>query len=513
MKSALGSTRSPWMKEPAISLRGRLGDDLHADVCIVGAGISGLLTAYLAAREGRGVVVIDRGGIAEGETARTTAHLTRVLDRPYSELERLHGRRGARLAADSHAVAIARMESIVRREQIPCDFERTSAYLFVPPGHPSDELEREFDAARRVGIRDLRWAERAPLAAFDTGRCLRVPNQAQMSPIRFAQGLVAAIRRNGGLVVARAPACEIKSGRPGHVQIKEGPRIVADEIVVATNAPVHSRLPLHDRQTAYRTFVIGMDVPQGSVESALYFDTLKPYHYVRVQRGGGSGSRDDLLIVGGEDHPTGHADDAVRRWRSLERWTRERFPMSRKVAYRWSGQVFEPHDGLACIGRDRAGSHLSLITGASGSGMTYGMIAAMMLTDSWGGRKNPWTALYDPARKIRKSMRDPGATAIESAAAARTDAAKPRSLASIRRGEGAILRKSGHAYAVFRDKEGSLSRRSAKCTHLGCAVTWNSAEKSWDCPCHGSRFDCRGSVVTGPAIDDLAPSSAGQRRK
>jgi glycine/D-amino acid oxidase-like deaminating enzyme/nitrite reductase/ring-hydroxylating ferredoxin subunit len=512
MKGALGSTRSPWMKDPAISSRGRLGHDLRAEICIIGAGISGLLTAYLAARAGRVVVVIDSGGIAEGDTARTTAHLTRVLDRRYFELEELHGTRGARMAAASHAAAILRMESIVREEQIPCDFERTSAYLFVPRGRPRHELEREFDAGRRAGIRDLRWVERAPLTAFDTGRCLQFPNQAQMSPIRFAQGLVKAIRKNGGLVVTRAHACQIKSGAPGHVTIKDGPVIVADEIVVATNAPIHSRLAMHARQTAYRTLVIGLNVPQGSVKSALYYDTLKPYHYVRVQRSPGSGSKDDLLIVGGEDYPTGHADDATRRWRSLERWARERFPMSRKIAYRWSGQVLEPHDGLACIGRDRGTSHLSLITGASGSGMTYGMIAAMILMDLWGGRKNPWAALYDPTRKIRKTMRDPGTTAGESEEEGSTKVAKPRSLASIRRGEGAILRKSGHSYAVYRDKEGTLSRWSARCTHLGCAVTWNTAEKTWDCPCHGSRFDRRGSVVIGPAIDHLKPVSTRRRR-
>lgn len=506
-----GKTRSPWMKEPPISPVGRLRRGLRTEICIVGAGISGLTTAYLAAREGRRVVVIDGGAIADGETARTTAHLTRVLDRRYFELEHLHGRRGARLAAESHAAAIERMESIVRDERIPCDFERASAYLFAPRGRQRDELEREFEAARRAGIRDLEWADRAPLEAFDTGRCLRFPNQAQMHPLRYVRGLVEAIARNGGLVVAHARASKIESGRPGQVTVEDGTTIEADEIVVATNAPVHSRLAMHAKQDAHRTLAIGVNVPRGSVASALYYDTSRPYHYVRVHRGP-RGAKDDLLIVGGEDHPTGARDDTAQRWKSLERWTRERFQASREVAYRWSGQVLEPHDGLAYIGRDRGASHLWMVTGTSGSGMTYGMIAATILTDLWSGRKNAWAELYDPSRKTRKSQAGPGPNAEESETGDDAEDAKPRTVASIRRGEGAIVRKSGHAYAVYRDERGTLTRVSAKCTHLGCTVTWNSAEKTWDCPCHGSRFDRHGGVVTGPAKDDLQPPRTRRRK-
>ena len=491
---------------------GGLRHDLRTEICIIGAGISGLTTAYLAAREGHQVVAIDGGAIADGETARTTAHLTRVLDRRYFELEQLHGTKGARLAAESHAAAIARMEAIIREEQIPCDFERVSAYLFVPRGHTLEELEREFDAARRAGIRDLEWAERAPFEAFDTGRCLHFPDQAQMHPLRYIRGLVEAIRKNGGLIFAHAHASEIKPGRPGRVTVEDGLTIVADKIVVATNAPVHSRLAMHAKQTAYRTLVIGVNIPRGSVTNALYYDTLRPYHYVRVHRSPRSESKDELLIVGGEDHPTGRSDDAAKRWSSLERWTRERFPMSREISYRWSGQVFEPHDGLAFIGRDRGASHLSIVTGASGSGMTYGMIAATVLTDLWGGRKNPWAVLYDPSRKIQRRKRDSGSSAHEPDADDEKEEPKPRSIASIPRGEGAIVRISSHPYAVYRDEQGALSRWSAKCTHLGCIVAWNSAEKTWDCPCHGSRFDRHGGVVTGPAIGDLKPASTRRRR-
>ncbi|MEO7867376.1 MAG: FAD-dependent oxidoreductase [Candidatus Eisenbacteria bacterium] len=499
------------MQEPAIVSARRLKRDLRTEICIIGAGITGLSTAYLATREGREVVVIDSGAIADGETARTTAHLTQVLDHRYFELERLHGARGAKLAAQSHAAAIERMESIVRQEQIACGFARASAYLYAPRGQSVKELEREFAAARRAGILGLQWSERAPLLPFETGRCLHFPDQAQFHPLRYLRGLVEAIQRNGGLIVTNAHASKITPGRPGQVVVKDGPTIVADEIVMATNTPVHSRLAMHAKQSAYRTFVIGVEIPRGSVPQALYYDTLKPYHYVRVQRGDSSASSGDLLIVGGEDHPTGKHDDAATRWSALERWTRERFPMCGKIAHRWSGQVFEPHDGLAFIGQDGRGSHLSIVTGASGSGMTYGMMAATLITDRWSGRKHPAASLFDPARKIRR-IKQRSVAAGESNANDNATTPQRRTLASIHPSEGAVIRRTGHAYAVYRDEQGSLSRMSAKCTHLGCEVAWNSAEKSWDCPCHGSRFDRHGKVVTGPAIDDLRPV-AGKRRK
>ena len=490
------------MSDPAITTAGRLTRDLRTEICVVGAGIAGLTTAYLAAREGRAVVVVERGAVGDGETARTTAHLTLVLDRRYHQLEETHGKRGARLAADSHAAAIDRMQAIVRRERIGCAFERVSAYLFAGPGHGTEDLEREFDAARRAGV-TVEWKKRAAFTSFDSGRCLRFPNQAQMEPLRYLAGLVKAIEKNGGRVVTHCPATAIVAGRPGHVELEGGPTIAADQIVVATGAPVHSpQSPSNGKQTPHRSLAIGVPIPRGSVPRALGYDTETPYHYVRVQ----PGAKEDLLIVGGEDFETGHADDAPRRWAALERWTRDRFPMGGGVAHRWSGQVYEPHDGLAMIGPARRGSHLHLVTGTSGTGLTYGTIAASVLTDLWRGDRNPWAGLYDPARAMKKGQPASG----DSTGASPASDPPPRTLASIARGEGAIVGSGSARSAAFRDRDGSIVRLSMKCTHLGCDMMWNSAEKTWDCTCHGSRFDARGTVVSGPAIEDLDPH---RRRK
>src|SRR5438105_11511122 len=229
-----GPTTSVWMSEIRIPIRPALTADRVADVCIVGAGISGLTTAYLLACEGKSVVVIDDGSIASGETSRTTAHLVNALDSRYSDLERLHGEQGARLAAASHTAAISRIEAIVAKEKITCEFERLDGYLFAPPGESTDVLEKEFTAAHNAGLKEVKRVERAPLEHFDTGPCLRFPQQAQFHPLRYLDALSQAIEKKGGRIFNHTHAAELKSGAPGHVTTSKGSAVSADAIAVAT---------------------------------------------------------------------------------------------------------------------------------------------------------------------------------------------------------------------------------------------------------------------------------------
>jgi glycine/D-amino acid oxidase-like deaminating enzyme/nitrite reductase/ring-hydroxylating ferredoxin subunit len=508
MRSDSGSTKSVWMEAPAIPALPELSEDIRAEVCVVGAGIAGLSTAYHLVRDGRRVVVLDDGPVAGGETARTTAHLTNIVDDRYHWIEQIHGERGLRIVAESHTAAIDRIEAIVRKEQIDCDFERLDGFLFGEPGDSPDELERELEAARRAGLGGVAWADRAPFAQFETGRCLRFPEQAMFHPLRYLAGLARAIERGGGRIHVGSHAAKIEDAKDGHPPrvTTEGGRVVtANAIVVATNSPVHELIGVHPKQAAYRTYVIAARVPRGSTATALFYDTASPYHYVRLYRA--SQAAEDLLIVGGEDHKTGQADDAVERWQRLEAWARERFPEMEGTAYRWSGQVFEPADGVAFIGRDHRHSNVYLATGDSGMGMTHGTIAGMLLSDLIAGRPNPWEPLYHPGRT---SLRAIGGLAKENvnALAQYVDyvtGGDVGSAAQVARGEGAVLRRGLKKIAVYRDEGGMLHARSAVCTHLGCIVAWNSVEKTWDCPCHGSRFDPHGAVVTGPAIAPLGP--------
>jgi glycine/D-amino acid oxidase-like deaminating enzyme len=394
MKESSGATTSVWMATAEIPSRPALAEDIAADVCVVGAGIAGLTTAYLLADEGRSVVVLDDGPIAGGETSRTTAHLVNALDDRYFELESMHGEKGARLAAESHTAAIDRIEAIIAKEKIECDFARLDGYLFVPPGDSTDVLDKELEAAHRAGLENVERIDRAPLERFDTGPSLRFPLQAQFHPLKYLDALAQAIERKAGLIFNNTHAEEFKSGPPAQVKTSKGPVVSANAIVVATNTPVNDWVAIHTKQAAYRTYVIGMQVMKGSVTRALYWDTPDPYHYVRLQQVAGH----EVLIVGGEDHKTGQADDADERFDRLEAWTRERFPAVGEMEFRWSGQVMEPIDSLAFIGRNPGDKNIYVATGDSGNGMTHGTIAGILLTDLILGRENEWQTVYNPSR-------------------------------------------------------------------------------------------------------------------
>ncbi len=505
MNAHAGHTASIWMATETLPEFSRLARAQHADVCIVGAGIAGLTTAYLLGRQGKSVVVLDDGPIVSGETERTTAHLVTALDDRYLELERLHGEHGARLAAESHAAAIDTIERIVREENIACDFERLDGYLFNPPDGDPDLLDRELAATQRAGLDGTTLASRAPLATFDTGRALLFPRQAQFHPLKYLAALARAVVRDGGKIFTHTHVSAVHGGKSAHVETRDGVAVSCDAIVVATNTPVNDRLVVHTKQAGYRTYVIGLAVPAGSVPKVLFWDTADPYHYVRLQTAKDS---DDVLIVGGEDHKTGQAEDMEARFGRLEAWTRARFPMAREVRYKWSGQVMEPVDGLAFIGRNPMDhDNVFVATGDSGNGLTHGTIAGLLLTDLIQQRENRWADLYHPSRV---TLRATGQFAKETANMAAQyadwltagDVEKDR---LVPRGTGAIVRHGLKKIAVFRDADGTFHECSAICPHLGGIVHWNATEKTWDCPAHGSRFDCHGTVLNGPANKDLHP--------
>jgi glycine/D-amino acid oxidase-like deaminating enzyme/nitrite reductase/ring-hydroxylating ferredoxin subunit len=508
MKTDNGQTESVWMATGNVPEEAALPGDVSTDACIVGAGIAGLTTAYLLAKEGQNVVVIDDGPTSGGETCRTTAHLVNALDDRFYKLERWHGQDGAKLAADSHSAAIDRIERIVRDESITCDFVRLDGYLFVPPGDDLSQLDQELEAAHRAGLTDVARVERAPLTSFDTGPALRFPRQGQFHVLKYLRGVASAAKRLGARLYNRTRAYEFHGGDDGRVETDKGV-IRARSIVVATNTPVNDLVAVHTKQAAYRTFVVGARVRRGSVPQMLLWDTPDPYHYVRLQSNADSSGDEDVLIVGGEDHKTGQADDADKRFARLEAWTRERFPQVQTFAYRWSGQIMEPVDGMAFIGRNPLDHpNVYIATGDSGNGMTHGTIAGILISDLIAGRSNPWARLYDPSRKIADlAPAKEFAKETLNFVAQYSDLVTPgdvNDVAEIAPGQGAIIWRGATKVAVYRSPDGELHMRSAICTHLGCVVRWNSAEGTWDCPCHGSRFHTDGHVVNGPAIKPLA---------
>lgn len=505
MESDTKQTVSVWMDTGPLLEESPLTQDSMADVCIVGAGIAGMTTAYLLSKEGKSVIVLDDGPIGGGMTGRTTAYLVNALDDRYFELERLHGEQGARLAAESHTAAIDRVEAIVKNENLDCEFERLDGYLFVPPHEAKKILDDELAAALRAGLK-LEKVARAPIDSYDTGPALRFPRQAQFHPLKYLAGLARAIKQNGGSIHTGTHVSQVEGGDRALIETSGGNVVTADAVVVATNSPVNDLVAIHTKQAAYQTYVIGARVPRGSINRALYWDTPDPYHYLRIETVGTGASAYDVLIVGGEDHKTGQEDDANRRFGILERWTRTRFPMIEGIEYRWSGEVLEPIDGLAFIGRNPMDKpNVFITTGDSGNGMTHGTIAGILITDLIIERENEWADLYEPSRKTLRALPEFARENLN-VAMEYTGLVTPGevdSVADIKPGRGAVLRRGLTKVAVYKDEAGEVHERSAICRHLGCVVDWNTLESTWDCPCHGSRYDAYGHVIQGPANSDL----------
>jgi glycine/D-amino acid oxidase-like deaminating enzyme/nitrite reductase/ring-hydroxylating ferredoxin subunit len=488
----------PWIRNVTFPRTTRLTANELADVCIVGAGIAGMTTAYLLVQAGQSVVVVDDGPVGGGMTSATSAHLSTAIDAGYAAIERMHGADGARIVAASHVAAIDRIEAIVREEAIDCDFERVDGYLFRGEATAQD-LAAELTAAHRAGLSEVMRVSRAPLG-FDTGPALQFPRQAQFHPLEYLAGLGRAVTKKGGRIYTNTHAEKIQGGDGARVTAGEH-SITSRAVVVATNTPVNDLVAIHTKQAAYMTYVVAIRVPARSVTSALFWDLEDPYHYIRVLSDAGHGGG-DLLLVGGEDHKTGQADDGAERHARLETWARKRFPAAADTEFVWAGQVMEPVDGVAFIGRNPLDAdNVYVATGDAGMGLTHGTIAGILLADLILGRANEWADLYNPSRT---PVRAPGEYVKEAAnmAAQYGDwltGGDVGSVDEIARDSGAIVRRGVSKVAAYRDEHGKVHEYSAVCPHLGCIVRWNDSEKTWDCPCHGSRFDKHGKVINGPA--------------
>lgn len=489
----------------------QLKENISVDAAIIGAGITGITTAYLLSKEGLKVALIDDGFILSGETGRTTAHLVNILDHRYSELEKLFGIEKTILAADSHTSAIKFIESIVKDENINCDFNRVTGYLFLNEEDDETNLKEECEAALRTGI-NVEIVNNVPGIQNVNHSGLKFPNQAQIHPVKYLKALCDAILKNDGKIFTETKAEDVSSTG---VKIKENIFINASQIIVATNTPFINRFVMHTKQAPYRSYVIGAKIKKSSIEKALWWDTgdpkskwsAHPYHYARLNE---YDHENYLLICGGEDHKTGQADvekiSEADRYKILESWTRKHFPEAEEIIYHWSGQVTEPIDALAFIGKNPLDSdNIYIATGYSGNGMTYGTIAGILITDLIMGRKNKWENLYDPSRKTIKALdvflKDQASVIEQYSDFLKED--KQNSFIDLEPETGMIINKNNTKFAVYRDAEGKLHAFSAICPHLKCILKWNNSERTYDCPCHGSRFTCLGKLINGPANSDL----------
>ncbi|HEU4704930.1 MAG TPA: FAD-dependent oxidoreductase [Sphingomicrobium sp.] len=500
------TTSSFWYEDVGLEERPPLESDAECDLVVVGSGIAGLSSAYEAARFGWRVIVIDRAETIGGVmTARTTAHLATELDDYYAYLIKARGEDDARIYHESQVAAVNRIEAICRDEKIDADFARLDGILVPAEAAHMADLEQEHESCRAIGV-EVEWLDQAPVALPDGGRALRFLNQGRFHPLKYVRGLIGAIESRGGRIHGSTVYVDHEEKDDAvAIETEAGHRIRARAALFATNSPVNDKVTIHTKQVPARTYVIAGPVPRGSVPDLLIWDTLEAYHYARLQP---LSDAEDLLIVGGEDHRSGTADDMERRFAHLEQWTRDRFPSFGHARHRWSGQVMEPVDFMPFSGRNPGNRNIYVHTGDSGQGITNGVAGALNFAALLFEQKAHFAELFDPARKpvARTSLGEFISGRAEDVAnlSEYLTGGDIASVEELKPGEGAIIRRGAAKIAAFRQDDGTVIERSAVCTHVGCIVHWNGLEKCWDCPCHGSQFKPDGTVICGPAIRPLA---------
>lgn len=490
----------------------RLERDLSIDVAVVGAGITGVTTAYLLARAGLKVALLERDRWGRGDTGHTTAHLTHVTDTRLDALVKRFGRDHAQAAWEAGAAAIDQIETIVREHAIDCEYCRVPGFLHAPwrDDKPSqevaDDFKREAGLAGEMGF-DAAFEDAVPLAHRPG---VRYANQAKFHPMKYLAALLDHAVEAGVEVFEDSNVDEV-SDKPLTVHAN-GHAVRCEWVVICTHVPLLGKTNmlsgtlLQAKLAPYSTYAVAAQIPAGAAPEASFWDTDDPYLYLRIDSHAGH----DVAILGGQDHKTGQVEETGPKYAGLEERLLAIFPQA-KLTHRWSGQVIESADGLPYIGEGSSRQFIS--TGFAGNGTTFGTLAAMMARDAIRGVGNPWADLFSVQRKplraawnyLRKNLDYPYYMLKDRLAGGGSRADGPPTPSP---GTGEVLRIKGKPVAIYCDLQGRVTRLSAICTHMGCVVTWNQAESTWDCPCHGSRFTPTGDVHSGPAETPLPGAAA-----
>jgi glycine/D-amino acid oxidase-like deaminating enzyme/nitrite reductase/ring-hydroxylating ferredoxin subunit len=475
------NSTAPRTDYPALSGSG------GADVAIVGAGIVGLTTAYLLAQAGLSVAILEARRVGRQVTGRSTAKITSQHTLIYRHLIDTRGIDEALHYAEANRRGADQISIWVRQLGIACGLERKDAYTYTCDSAQRDDIAAEAEAARRVGF-DAQLLDRAPLP-FDTAAAMRFPDQAQFNPAQYLIGLALAVEAAGGRVFENTRVTAVEPGKRWRVVAGDG-LLEVKHVVIATNLPMAGPVE-YDHRTQPRCHIaMAFRMAPGAVIDGMFIGTDDPTHSLRM-------GRDDegpVLVVLGPRFNTGQDGDVAKRFRDLESWTRTNLPVG-EAAWRWVNEDYDTPDRVPFVGSpsdDAPGFYIA--TGFNGWGISNGTAAGMLIADEVRGLSNPWTKLYDPRRPVPEGFLQAGKS---QSSLARIDDIAP--------GEGGVITLGEEKVAVWKDDRGQAHAVSASCTHKGCVVTWNSADRTWDCPCHGSMFERDGAVIHGPAVEPLQP--------
>jgi glycine/D-amino acid oxidase-like deaminating enzyme/nitrite reductase/ring-hydroxylating ferredoxin subunit len=485
---------SLWMADTDWPRLDALQSDLSVEALVIGSGITGLTTARLLAEHGLDVAVIDSGRLCSGVTGFTTAKLTALQSTIYTDLIDVWDEDVAAGYAMANLAAIERVRQLVEEDGIECDLETRSAYTYAESDEHLGLIEAEIDAAHRAGL-DVSFTTDTDLP-FQVAGAVRLDDQAQFHPRRYCRGLVDALLNRGCLMFESTRAIDM-NGKQGLVTT-DGGTIQADFVFVATHIPFVDTGGYFARMTASRSYAIALGQGQQRVEG-MYISVDSPLRSIRS-------TADGHLIVGGESRPVGEDPDTRDRYQALESWSTERFPGG-AIDYRWSAHDYRSVDALPFIGKLGGSDRVFTSTGYAKWGLTNGTIGAEIMVDLALGRGNRFAHLFDSSRlavgKELLGVIGTSATAVKHLVVNRLSHTEPLELDELMPGSGSVVLVEGEHVGAFRTEDGFLHLVSATCSHLGCRLSLNTAERTWDCPCHGSRFDIDGTVIHGPAVEDL----------
>lgn len=500
--ASLKEHRSFWIASTLQSSYPPLVQDLSVDVAIVGAGLVGITTAMLLKKAGKTVALLEAGRVAEGVSGHTTAKLTSLHQLKYASLIESLGQEKARLYGESNQAAIAQVAALVRDEHIDCNFEHKAAYTFADTADTLEQVKAEAEAAISLGL-PAEYVVKTSLP-FPIQGAVKFNHQAQFHPRKYILCLAGKVNGDDSYVFEHTRVCAVEGENPCRVQTEQGPTVTAQDVIVATHLPILDQGLYFAKTYPKRSYLIGARIDPAIAPDGMFIGTGENYRSIRTTPTDDGGT---LLLIGGEGHKVGEASDTEERFARLAEYARHHFGVT-AVDFYWSTQDMVSFDGLPYIGQLTPFSqHTYVATGFSLWGMTNSTLSAMILSDRVLGRDNPWAQLYDSIRPTPfvtesslKNNTDVGIRWLGDRIKGLFDNAE-----NVKPGEGRLVTHKGQKIAAHRDQNGTLHQVSAVCPHLGCIVDWNAAEKSWDCPCHGSRFDVDGKILHGPAVKRLEP--------